>query len=238
MSRRVADDDIDVFGAEDAAACLARRLEQVRAGTAARAGDGRELLSPPWEPPLEQVDGPRSARASLVVFGAHGTPASRTLAKVLARANATSPRWRSSWRHYPDPVAHPRAVILALATEAAAVRGSFWALTRELLYTRTTTIPPTSMRPRTRAGRHDPRRGGARDLPAQRSLRHLAGVRAVLRGVQRSARASRPDARAHVRGTSADGLHDRLTDFARPGQRGVLLRAPSLNALNDLAGPG
>jgi protein-disulfide isomerase len=41
-----------------------------------------------------------------------------------------------SWRHYPDPVAHPRAAILALATEAAAERGRFWALTRELLQAR------------------------------------------------------------------------------------------------------
>jgi len=37
-----------------------------------------------------------------------------------------------AWRHYPDPVAHPRAGMLALAAEAAAARGRFWALTREL----------------------------------------------------------------------------------------------------------
>jgi protein-disulfide isomerase len=133
----VVDDDLDVFGAEDAAASLARRLEQVRAGAAARAGDGRDLLAPPWNSVLDRVDGPSSARATLVVFGAHGTPASRTLAKVLARVRERHLTTVAvSWRHYPDPVAHPHAVILALATEAAAVRGRFWALTRELLQAR------------------------------------------------------------------------------------------------------
>ena len=38
-----------------------------------------------------------------------------------------------AWRHYPDPTAHPRAAVLALAAEAAAARGAFWVFTRELL---------------------------------------------------------------------------------------------------------
>ena len=37
------------------------------------------------------------------------------------------------WRHYPDPAAHPRAAVFALAVEAAAAAGRFWSLTRELL---------------------------------------------------------------------------------------------------------
>jgi protein-disulfide isomerase len=40
------------------------------------------------------------------------------------------------WRHYPDPDAHPRAAVFALAVEAAAARGRFWSLTRELLHLR------------------------------------------------------------------------------------------------------
>jgi putative iron-dependent peroxidase len=36
-------------------------------------------------------------------------------------------------------------------------------------------------------------------------------------------------------GTSSDGLHDRLTDFSRP-MSGAYYFAPSLNALNELAG--
>jgi hypothetical protein len=136
-SADVVDDVVDVFGAEDAAARLTRRLEQVQAGAVALAGDGRDLLSPPWAPARDRVDGPSSPRATLVVFGAHGTPSSRTLAKVLARVRARHPATVAvSWRHYPDPVAHPRAAILALATEAAAERGRFWALTRELLQAR------------------------------------------------------------------------------------------------------
>ena len=42
---------------------------------------------------------------------------------------------------------------------------------------------------------------------------------------------------ARMFGTAADGLHDRLTDFSHPVS-GAYYFAPSLNALNELAGPG
>src|SRR4029079_19466592 len=38
-----------------------------------------------------------------------------------------------AWRHYADPGAHPRAVKLALAAEAAGAAARFWPLPRELL---------------------------------------------------------------------------------------------------------
>ena len=41
---------------------------------------------------------------------------------------------------------------------------------------------------------------------------------------------------ARMFGTAADGVHDRLTDFSRPVS-GAYYFAPSLNALNALAGP-
>ena len=41
---------------------------------------------------------------------------------------------------------------------------------------------------------------------------------------------------ARMFGTSRDGVHDRLTDFSRPVS-GAYYFAPSLNALNELAGP-
>jgi hypothetical protein len=130
----VVDEQVDVYGAEEAAADLTRRIEQVRAGASTRAADGRTLLSPPWDPARDHVDGPRSPRAVLVVFGAHGTPALRPLAGVLAHVRERYPSSVAvSWRHHPDPVAHPHAVTLALATEAAVERGRFWELTRELL---------------------------------------------------------------------------------------------------------
>jgi protein-disulfide isomerase len=40
---------------------------------------------------------------------------------------------RVAWRDFPDPPAHPRAAVFALAAEAAAARGKFWVLTRALL---------------------------------------------------------------------------------------------------------
>jgi putative iron-dependent peroxidase len=41
---------------------------------------------------------------------------------------------------------------------------------------------------------------------------------------------------AHMFGTAPDGLRDHLTDFSRP-VTGAYYFAPSLNALNELAGP-
>jgi 2-hydroxychromene-2-carboxylate isomerase len=130
----VVGDDVDLFGAEQAAARLAQRIAAVQPGAARLAEDGRPLLAPPFDPARDRVEGVTPARATLVVFGAYGTPASRALATVLAHVlerDATT--LGVAWRHYPDPVAHPRAAVLALAAEAAAASGRFWALTRELL---------------------------------------------------------------------------------------------------------
>jgi protein-disulfide isomerase len=130
-------DDVDQYGAEAAAAALTERIEQVPTGVVRVGADGRPLLSPPFDPDRDHVDGPVPARATVVVFGAYATPASRPLATVLSHLRERHPSSVGvAWRHYPDPVAHPRAVMLALAAEAAAARGRFWALTRELLHMR------------------------------------------------------------------------------------------------------
>jgi hypothetical protein len=136
-SPEVVDEDVDLYGAEAAAAELADRIAQAQPGAAVLAEDGRPLLSPPFDAAHDRVEGVTPAPATLVVFGGHATPSSRPLGTLLAHvleshANALS----VAWRHYPDPVAHPRAAVLALAVEAAAARGRFWALTRELLHMR------------------------------------------------------------------------------------------------------
>jgi hypothetical protein len=124
----------DVFGAEEAAAQLARRLERVQPHTVRRDANGRPLLSPPLSLTRDRVEGSAVGRAALVVFGAHGTPASRPLGRVLETVREHHPSTVAvAWRHYPDPAAHAHAALLALATEAAAGHGHFWALTRELL---------------------------------------------------------------------------------------------------------
>jgi Thioredoxin len=133
----VVDDDVDVFGAEAAAADLTERLAQLPTAGGHRAQDGRQLLSPPFDIDRDRIDGPLTARKTLVAFGAHGTPSSVPLGKVLAHVREQHPLTVAvAWRHYPDPAAHPSAVVLALAAEAAAARGKFWALTRELLHVR------------------------------------------------------------------------------------------------------
>ena len=133
----VVDDDVDLYGAEGAAATLTERIEHVPVGDARVGASGRPLLSPPFDPARDHVDGALSPRATVVVFGAYGTPSSRPLATVLSRVRELHPSSLAvAWRHYPDPVAHPRAAVLALAAEAAAANGRFWALTRELLHMR------------------------------------------------------------------------------------------------------
>jgi protein-disulfide isomerase len=64
-------------------------------------------------------------------------PSSRLVGRVLAAIRTRHPVTVAiAWRHFPDPAAHPRAAVLALAAEAAAAQGRFWAMTRELLSAR------------------------------------------------------------------------------------------------------
>jgi protein-disulfide isomerase len=118
------------FGAEEAAATLADRLEQVPAGAVRPTANGRARLEPPLTTTRDRFDGPFTAEAAVVVFAAHGTPASRPLGRALAHVRED---YLVAWRHFPDPAAHPHAALFALAAEAAAARGKFWVLTRELL---------------------------------------------------------------------------------------------------------
>jgi hypothetical protein len=130
----VVDDDTDLFGAEDAAARLTERLDRVTAQPAQPGPDGRPLLTPPPTRAHDRVEGPLPGRVTLVVFGAHATPSSRAVGAVIDEVRRRHLATVGVvWRHYPDPAAHPRAAVFALAVEAAATTGRFWPLTRELL---------------------------------------------------------------------------------------------------------
>jgi protein-disulfide isomerase len=128
------DFDVDVFGAERAAARLTKRLGDVHNSPLRVAGDDRRLLTPPFSPGRDRVDGVDGAPTTLVVFGAFATRWSRAAAQVMDRVREDHPATVAiAWRHYPGPAAHPRATLFALAAEAAAASGSFWAMTRVLL---------------------------------------------------------------------------------------------------------
>jgi Na+:H+ antiporter, NhaA family len=130
----VVDEDFDLYGAEDAAAALVARLKDVQPAAALHAGDGAPLLSPAFDPARDRVDGRAGAPRSLVVFGAFGTPSSHALGRVLADVRERfATTVDVAWRHYPDPDAHPRAAVLALATEASEAIHTFWSLAHELL---------------------------------------------------------------------------------------------------------
>jgi hypothetical protein len=127
-------DELGMYGAEETAARVAARLQHIQPGAVRLADDGLQLLSPPFSDRRDRVDGPSFARASLVVFGALGTPASHPLSALLSAVRDRYPGTVGvAWRHHPDPAAHPRATLFALATEAAAAHGRFWVLTHELL---------------------------------------------------------------------------------------------------------
>ncbi len=130
----IVDDDTDRFGAEVAAARLAEHLARIEPRPARVLDGGRVLLTPPLAPAHDRIEGPATGPATVVVFGAHGTPSSRSLGAVIDAIRRHHPATVGvAWRHYPDPAAHPRAAVLALAVEAAANAGRFWTLTRELL---------------------------------------------------------------------------------------------------------
>jgi hypothetical protein len=153
----VVDEEVDLVGAEDAAAQLVARLQQVQPGRAELADDGRRLLSPPFSDERDRIDGLVSAESTLVVFGAFGTPSSRSLGELLASLrdrHATTVR--IAWRHYPDPTAHPRAAIFALAAEAGAALHAFWPIANELLRLRHDA--PRDLRSALVNARVDPRR--------------------------------------------------------------------------------
>src|SRR3954469_18885570 len=133
----IVDIPIDAYGAEAAAANLAKRLAHVRSSAVRVAHDGLDLLAPPFTPGRDRVDGFQWARSTVVVFGAHGTPSSRLVGRVLAAVRTRDPATVAiAWRHFPDPAAPPRAAVRGLAPEAAAAQGRFWALTRAMLSAR------------------------------------------------------------------------------------------------------
>jgi hypothetical protein len=153
----VVDENVDIFGAEDAAAQLVARLEQVQPAAPELADDGRRLLSPPFSADRDRIDGLASAPSTLVVFGAFGTPSSRSLGRVLTSLRERHPAAvRIAWRHYPDPAAHPRAAIFALAAEAGASLHAFWPIAHELL--RLHRDDPRDLRSALVHARIDPRR--------------------------------------------------------------------------------
>lgn len=126
--------DLDPFGAGPAAAKLADRIASMRARAAQVADDGRIVLDPPFWHERDHYEGSPYARVNLVVFGAFGTPGSRSLVQILRGVRERHAATVTvAWRHYPDPAAHPHATVLALASEAAATRARFWALAHELL---------------------------------------------------------------------------------------------------------
>src|SRR3954468_13992898 len=72
----IVDEVTDRYGVEETAARVADRLARVGPHAARVAGDGQILLTPRLAPADDRIAGPAWGRATVVVFGAHGTPSS------------------------------------------------------------------------------------------------------------------------------------------------------------------
>jgi hypothetical protein len=230
MRREPPVDITDVFGAEWAAERLAERLAHIDRDSVRRAADGSSELFPGLSLARDRFDGPPWARAAIVVFGGFGASASRPLGPILAALKERHPNTvYVSWRHHPDPRDLERSALFALAAEAAAVRGHFWPLTRELLPLRH--FDPVDLhRALLRAGLDPERTGDASGhgrRPDRRRRRECAGERRRLstrpvrerRALPRRPRArGRPRrARGHHRpGMSAAGLYREPVRDPRP----------------------
>jgi hypothetical protein len=157
----VVDEADDVFGVEGAADRLAAQIAQVQAEPVRVAADGAQELWPPFAADHDRIAGPLAHHAVLVVFGAFATPWSRDLGAVLGAVRERHFGTATiAWRHFPDPAAHPRAGIFALAAEAAAERRRFWALARAML----------DLRHDDPAGLHDAMRRASLDPEATRAV--------------------------------------------------------------------
>src|SRR4051794_25266159 len=69
----VVDEATDGYGVEETAARVAARLVRVEPHAARVADDGEIVLTPPLAPAHDRIAGPAWGRATVVVFGAHGT---------------------------------------------------------------------------------------------------------------------------------------------------------------------
>jgi hypothetical protein len=131
---RLVDDDQDRFGAERAAEVLQATLAALPAPEARVVTAERPLVVPSLHPDSHHVDGPMSAPHDPVVFGDYGDPDSHRLLALCTTLRERHPATvRIARRHFPRWEVRPRGVMLALAAEAAAQRGRFWALNRQLL---------------------------------------------------------------------------------------------------------
>ncbi|WP_051681625.1 thioredoxin domain-containing protein [Cellulomonas sp. HZM] len=84
--------------------------------------------------PDRHVYGEPSAPVTIVEHGDLECPHCRAAAPVLRELVDTSDgRVRLVWRHFPLFEVHPHALVAALASEAAAERGSFWQMHDVLL---------------------------------------------------------------------------------------------------------
>ncbi len=76
---------------------------------------------------IEHIQGPASARVTLVEYGDFQCPScaqAHTAMKIMLAH--FGPQLRFVYRHYPQTQAHPDAELAAEAAEAAAAQGQFW----------------------------------------------------------------------------------------------------------------
>ena len=91
-------------------------------------------LTPPVDPELDHIRGPKQSLVSVIEFGDFECPYCGQ-AEPAVREILQDPAVRYVWRHLPLTDVHPRAQLAAEASEAAAAQGAFWPM-HDLLLSR------------------------------------------------------------------------------------------------------
>ncbi|HUF35099.1 MAG TPA: thioredoxin domain-containing protein [Gemmatimonadales bacterium] len=82
---------------------------------------------------LDHVDGPATARVTLVEYGDYECPVcAETFATLQRVRRAFGPNLRFVFRHFPLRSSHPHALAAAKAAEAAGAQGKFWPMHERL----------------------------------------------------------------------------------------------------------
>jgi protein-disulfide isomerase len=84
-------------------------------------------MSPAPVGPRDHVQGPASARVTLVEYGDYECPGcGQAFPVIKAVQKAFGPNLRFVFRHFPLLASHPHAAMAAEAAEAAEAQGKFW----------------------------------------------------------------------------------------------------------------
>ncbi|GGV40335.1 Na(+)/H(+) antiporter NhaA 2 [Kitasatospora herbaricolor] len=123
---------------------LGRLPQPLRARALLGTAEGIVDLATPVDPAYDHVRGPFDAPVTVVEYGDFECPYCGQAEPVVRDLLADFGDVRYVWRHLPLTDVHPHAQLAAVAAEAAAEQGAFWAV-RDLLLERQDALKPRDL---------------------------------------------------------------------------------------------